>query len=94
MDSTGYAKLEKNLIDILKEQQMKLGYCDEEVRLYYPLSSLNHFFGTDDSAEAMLDRLQSENQPDEFKEKLGAVEVTQHNRRLFPYSKGGRKICA
>ena len=30
MDSTGYAKLEKNLIDILKEQQMKLGYCDEE----------------------------------------------------------------
>ena len=25
MDSTGYAKLEKNLIDILKEQQMKLG---------------------------------------------------------------------
>lgn len=56
MDSTGYAKLEKNLIDILKEQQMKLGYCDEEVRLYYPLSSLNHFFGTDDSAEAMLDR--------------------------------------
>ena len=55
MDSTGYAKLEKNLIDILKEQQMKLGYCDEEVRLYYPLSSLNHFFGTDDSAEAMLD---------------------------------------
>ena len=37
MDSTGYAKLEKNLIDIIREQQMKLGYCDEEVRLYYPL---------------------------------------------------------
>ena len=94
MDSTGYAKLEKNLIDILKEQQMKLGYCDEEVRLYYPLSSLNHFFGTDYSAEAMLDRLQSEKQPDEFKEKLGAVEVTQHNGRFcFLISKeGGRYV--
>lgn len=43
MDSTGYAKLEKNLIDIIREQQMKLGYCSEDVRLYYPLSSLNHF---------------------------------------------------
>ena len=94
MDSTGYAKLEKNLIDIIREQQMKLGYCDEEVRLYYPLSSLNHFFGTDDSAEAMLDRLQQEKQPDEFKGKLGAVEVTQHNGRFcFLISKeGGRYV--
>ena len=94
MDGTGYAKLEKNLIDIIKEQQMKLGYCEEEVRLYYPLSSLNHFFGTDDSAEAMFDRLQSENQPDEFKGKLGAVEVTQHNGRfcfLIP-KEGGRYV--
>ena len=33
MDSTGYAKLEKNLIDILKEQQMKLGYRSEERRV-------------------------------------------------------------
>ena len=33
MNGTGYAKLEKNLIDIIKEQQIKLGYCDEEVRL-------------------------------------------------------------
>ena len=56
MDSTGYAKLEKNLIDILKEQQMKLGYCDEEVRLYYPLSSLNHFFGTDKNSVLLSGR--------------------------------------
>ena len=94
MDSIGYAKLEKNLIDIVKEQQMKLDYCEEEVRLYYPLSSLNHFFGTDDSAEAMLDRLQPKKQPDEFKGKLGAVEVTQHNGRFcFLISKeGGRYV--
>ena len=41
-----YAKLEKNIIDVIKEQQAKLGYIKEKVRLYYPLNSLNHFFGT------------------------------------------------
>lgn len=41
------SRLEKNIIDVIKEQQAKLGYIREKVRLYYPLSSLNHFFGTD-----------------------------------------------
>ena len=41
-----YEKLEKNIVDVIKEQQAKLGYMREKVRLYYPLSSLNHFFGT------------------------------------------------
>ena len=40
----GYAKLERNLIDIIKEEQAKLGFFKEDIRLYYPLSSLNHFF--------------------------------------------------
>ena len=40
----GYDKLEKNLIDIIKEEQAKLGFFKEDIRLYYPLSSLNHFF--------------------------------------------------
>lgn len=42
--STGYARLAKSLIDIVKEQQAKLGYRKEIVRLYYPLSTLRHFF--------------------------------------------------
>ena len=37
----GYSKLERNLIDLMKEEQAKLGYRKEAVRLYYPLSSLN-----------------------------------------------------
>ena len=40
----GYDKLERNLIDIIKEEQAKLGFFKEDIRLYYPLSSLNHFF--------------------------------------------------
>lgn len=41
--STGYDRLAKSLIDIVKEQQAKLGYRKEIVRLYYPLSTLRHF---------------------------------------------------
>ena len=47
----GYDKLEQNLIDIIKEEQAKLGFFTEDIRLYYPLSSLNHFFDTDDTDE-------------------------------------------
>ena len=39
-----FDRLEKNLIDIIKEEQAKLGFRKEAIRLYYPLSSLNHFF--------------------------------------------------
>ena len=35
-----YKKLRNNMIDQIKEAQMKLGYVKETVRLYYPLSSL------------------------------------------------------
>ena len=38
----GYDKLERNLIDIIKEEQAKLGFFREDIHLYYPLSSLNH----------------------------------------------------
>ena len=40
----GYKILENNLIDIIKEEQAKLGYRKEKIRLYYPLSSLNNMF--------------------------------------------------
>ena len=53
----GYDKLERNLIDIVKEEQAKLGFFKEDVRLYYPLSSLNHFFNSSDSADEMQMRL-------------------------------------
>ena len=94
MNGTGYDKLEKNLVDIIKEQQIKLGYCSEDVRLYYPLSSLNHFFGTEDDAQTMLDRLSPAQLPGDFKQKLGNVEVTQNNGRfcfLIP-KEGGKYV--
>lgn len=40
-----FSRLERNIIDVIKEEQIKLGYRSETVRLYYPLLSLNRFLG-------------------------------------------------
>lgn len=50
-------KLEKNLRDLILEEQVKLGYRKELLRLYYPLSSLNHLLETDCTEEEMLERM-------------------------------------
>ena len=41
---TGFKKLENSLIDVIKEEQAKLGFKEEKIHLYYPLSSLIIFF--------------------------------------------------
>lgn len=43
MQNEAYQKLMDNLCDIVAEEQAKLGYMKEPIRLYYPLSSLNIF---------------------------------------------------
>ena len=48
-----FEKLEKNLMDVVLEEQAKLGFRREKIRLYYPLSTLNHLLGTQDTAEQM-----------------------------------------
>ena len=70
-DKMGFERLYKNLIDIIKEEQAKLGFRREAIRLYYPLSSLNHFFETEYSEEEMLNKLQE--LPDFIKETLGDI---------------------
>ena len=79
-DNMGYQRLYKNLIDIIKEEQAKLGFRKEAIRLYYPLSSLNHFFETKDSEEEMLNKLQK--MPDFIKETLGDIKVTSKKERF------------
>ena len=49
-----FSRLEKSIMDVIKEEQAKLGYRKEKIRLYYPLSSLNHFFGTAHLCAAVL----------------------------------------
>ena len=76
----GYDKLERNLIDIIKEEQAKLGFFKEDIRLYYPLSSLNHFFNSSDSADEMQMRLDT--LPESITSKLGQIEVSHKGDRF------------
>ena len=75
-----YQKLENSLIDVIKEEQAKLGYRKEEIRLYYPLGSLNHFFDTNGNEEEMTELLKG------FaaytKERLGEVRYSNRGERF------------
>lgn len=48
-----------NIMDVIKEEQIKLGYRKERIRLYYPLSSLNILLGTQVASEQMMDQLKA-----------------------------------
>ena len=50
-------KLFANVVDVIEEGQLKLGYRPETIRLYYPLNSLNLFLGTQLDAQGMMDTL-------------------------------------
>lgn len=53
-------KLIKNIIDQIKEAQIKLGFAKETTRLYYPVESLNAMLGTHaENDEEMLEALES-----------------------------------
>lgn len=75
-----HEKLEKNLMDLIKEEQAKLGYRKESVRLYYPLQSLCHFYACKDSADEMQQRLSDF--PSSVSDTLGAVEVSHRGERF------------
>ena len=77
---TGFKKLENSLIDVIKEEQAKLGFFKEDIRLYYPLSSLNHFFNANDSADEMQMRLDT--LPESVTSKLGQIEVSHKGDRF------------
>ena len=75
-----HKQLEKNLIDLIKEEQAKLGYRKESVRLYYPLQSLRHFYDCADSVDEMQKRLSDF--AASVSDTLGAVEVSHKGERF------------
>jgi len=65
--------LASNIFDVIKEEQIKLGYRKERISLYYPLSSLNALLRTQLDSAQMVVKLK-----DYFsglKEEFGGVEV-------------------
>ena len=75
-----FSRLEKNISDVIKEQQAKLGYMREKVRLYYPLNSLNHFFGTEADEDEMNRIL--EGFPVAVRDRLGEVKISNTGDRF------------
>ena len=75
-----YNRLENSLIDVIKEEQAKLGYMKEKISLYYPLSSLNHFFGNETDAAGMMEILKDF--PSYIEEKFGEVAVSHRGDRF------------
>lgn len=73
--------LVQNIIDQVKEAQLKLGYVRETIRLYYPVSSLNALLETDCSNEyKTLERLREcFGEPDDA---LGKLDFQIHGGRI------------
>lgn len=76
----GFQLLERNLIDNIKEQQAKLGYRKECIYLYYPLSSLQHFFHKNYSATEMDEVLS--HFPADVTAHLGDLEISRIKDRF------------
>lgn len=77
---TDFAKLEKNIIDIIAEEQIKLGYRSEVIRLYYPLLSLNRLLDTDCDTEQIKPLLESFG--GYVEDKLGRLEISNREDRF------------
>ena len=79
-DKLNFESLENNIIDVIKEEQIKLGYRKETIRLYYPMESINNLLGADLSVDELSKVL------DEFciyvKEHFGEL-VHSHNNTRF-----------
>ncbi|MGN0328036.1 MAG: DUF3877 family protein [Lachnospira sp.] len=76
----GFDRLEESLIDLIKEEEAKLGYRKEVIRLYYPLSTLNHFFQCSKDSDSMYKML--EGFSDYTANRLGNVTVTYKGDRF------------
>lgn len=75
-----FANLEKNLCDVIKEEEIKLGYRREVIRLYYPLSSLNNLLHCSCSIEEMTSALNQFS--DYVSERLGKILISNRGERF------------
>lgn len=74
-------RLTENIIDQIKEAQLKLGYAKETVRLYYPVESCNVLAGTDIEDARKLAAFLEEN-PAFTHTSLGRLRFTTHEGRI------------
>lgn len=75
-----FERLRKELADIIKESQIKIGYTDTSIGLYYPLGSLNRVLGADCDALEMLSVM--ERFGEYTKPTLGKISVSAEGERF------------
>ena len=75
-----FIELEKSIVDMIKEAQVKIGFSKEEIRHFYQLSSLNNILGTKYGAEKMKGLL------NDFvrysKDRLGDILISEQGERF------------
>lgn len=75
-----FESLKNNIIDVIKEEQIKLGFREETIRLYYPMDSLNNLLGKDMSVDELLKVLKQFSQY--VRELLGEVQYSREDKRF------------
>ncbi len=73
-------ELKQNIIDVVQEGLLKLGYRREPIRLYYPLDTLNAFWGTTQNASQMLETLKRF--ADAEQNTFGSITISQFKNRF------------
>ncbi|MBR1555998.1 MAG: DUF3877 family protein [Oscillospiraceae bacterium] len=76
-----YDSLKKNLIDVIKESQIKIGYTPNPVGLSYPVASLNSFLGTECTVSEMKDVLQDF--CESVRKELGDIQISLSETNYF-----------
>lgn len=54
-----FTRLQNNMIDVVQEEQVKLGYRKEQISLFYPLASLNRLLDVSLTEQEMADALRT-----------------------------------
>ncbi|WP_024295736.1 DUF3877 family protein [Lacrimispora indolis] len=77
---SAFKGLENHIIEVIKEEQIKIGYRSEIIRLYYPIESICNLLGTSYTVTELFKVL---DQFCEFvKERLGIVEYSNTETRF------------
>lgn len=73
--------LEKHIVDTVKEWQMKIGYMEENMKLYYPEVSLLSLLQLNENTSKQELDLALQNFSRETKERLGGVRISNEGGR-------------
>ena len=85
MSTEHFERLADNLEDLIAEEQAKLGYRKEEVRLYYPMGSLQHLLENENGESPQTaDEMQHELErfSDYAQDKFGKITITHQKERF------------